>query len=216
MIRIAIVDDQPLLRAGFSMIVQSEEDLELVGEASTGIEAIELAARTRPDVMLMDIRMPDLDGIKATERIVTEPNPPAILVLTTFDSDEYVYGALRAGASGFLLKDAPADDLIHAIRVIAKGEGLLAPSITRRLINDFATRSETKTHPGIAELTEREIEVLLLMSKGMSNSEIAESLYLGETTIKTHVGRILLKLSVRDRVQAVVAAYECGLVQPGS
>lgn len=215
MIRVAIVDDQPLLLAGFTMILQSEPDIEIVGDASTGLEAIKLASDQRPDVMLMDIRMPDLDGIAATERIMTQPEAPAILVLTTFDSDEYVYGSLRAGASGFLLKDTPADELIAAIRIVAEGEALLAPSITRRLIADFASRHEAKAHPGMNDLTERETEVLLHMAKGMSNQEIADALFLGETTVKTHVGRVLMKLAVRDRVQAVVAAYESGLVQPG-
>ena len=215
MISVVIVDDQPLLRAGFSMILQSVDDLELVGEASNGREAIALVAAQQPDVVLMDIRMPELDGVEATRRITEVPNAPAVLMLTTFDLDEYVYASLRAGASGFLLKDAPGDDLLDAIRVVANGDALIAPSVTRRLINDFVAAPVASANPGLAELTDRENDVLLLMARGLSNSEIATELILGETTIKTHVGRILMKLGARDRVQAVIAAYEAGVISPG-
>ena len=215
MISVVIVDDQPLLRAGFSMILQSVDDLELVGEASNGREAIALVAAQQPDVVLMDIRMPELDGVEATRRITEVPNAPAVLMLTTFDLDEYVYASLRAGASGFLLKDAPGDDLLDAIRVVANGDALIAPSVTRRLINDFVAAPVASTNPGLAKLTDRENDVLLLMARGLSNSEIATELILGETTIKTHVGRILMKLGARDRVQAVIAAYEAGVISPG-
>ncbi len=215
MISVVIVDDQPLLRAGFSMILQSVDDLELVGEASNGREAIEMVAAQQPDVVLMDIRMPELDGVEATRRITAVPNAPAVLMLTTFDLDEYVYASLRAGASGFLLKDAPGDDLLDAIRVVANGDALIAPSVTRRLINDFVAAPVASTNPGLTELTDRENDVLLLMARGLSNSEIATELILGETTIKTHVGRILMKLGARDRVQAVIAAYEAGVISPG-
>ncbi len=214
-IRVLVVDDQPLVRAGFGMILQSEDDLELVGEGATGREAIEQVRLLSPDVVLMDIRMPELDGVEATRQICSAPDAPAVLILTTFDLDEYVYASLRAGASGFLLKDAPGDDLLAAIRVVAKGDALIAPSVTKRLIADFAAQSP---NPAVAaafdELTDRENEVLQLMAKGMSNAEIAASLILGETTIKTHVGRILMKLNARDRVQAVIAAYEAGAVEP--
>ncbi len=211
-IRVLVVDDQPLLRAGFGMILQGEDDMDLVGEACDGIEAESLARSLNPDVVLMDIRMPERDGIEATQVLTQFENPPAVLILTTFDLDEYVYAALRAGASGFLLKDAGADELIRAIRVVASGEALLAPTVTRRLIGDFAQRPASVEVVGLDELTDRENEVLQLMAKGLSNGEIAESLILGETTIKTHVGRILMKLGARDRVQAVIAAYEAGIV----
>jgi len=215
-IRVAIVDDQPLLRAGFSMILRSEDGIELVGEAANGIEAIQLVADAAPDVVLMDIRMPEMDGIEATRQIVAGDRPPAVLILTTFDNDEYVYASLQAGASGFLLKDAPPEDLLSAIQVVAGGDALLAPSITRRLITTFASLpAQATTATGLADLTDRENEVLSHMARGLSNSEIAEELYLGETTVKTHVGRILMKLGVRDRVQAVIAAYEAGVVRPG-
>lgn len=215
-IRVLVVDDQPLVRAGFGMILQSEDDLHLVGEAATGVEAIAAVEAHVPDVVLMDIRMPELDGVEATRQIRSVPDSPAVLILTTFDIDEYVYASLRAGASGFLLKDAPADELIDAIRIVARGDALIAPSVTKRLIADFASQSprsaDTTAFDG---LTDRENDVLLLMAKGLSNSEIAEALILGETTIKTHVGRILMKLNARDRVQAVIAAYESGAVTPG-
>lgn len=221
MIRILIVDDQPLLRTGFRMILSAESDLEVVGEAADGRAGVDLARRLRPDVVLMDIRMPIMDGVEATGELAGPDveEPVKVLILTTFDLDEYVFEALRAGASGFLLKDTPAEDLIDAIRVVAAGEALLAPSITRRLLDRFAGRlpSAKATAPNhLADLTEREHEVLLLVSKGLSNAEVAEKLFLSETTVKTHVSRILMKLDLRDRVQAVVFAYESGLVEPGA
>ena len=215
MITVGVVDDQALVRTGFAMILDSEPGVEVVFQAADGREAIELAQRHRADVVLMDIRMPELDGIAAT-REITATTDARILILTTFDLDEYVYAAVRAGASGFLLKDTPPDDLVHAVRVVADGEALLAPSVTRRLIEEFVAGSSALTPtPGLDELTEREQEVLTLMARGWSNAEIARELILGETTVKTHVSRVLLKLDVRDRVQAVVAAYESGLVRPG-
>jgi DNA-binding NarL/FixJ family response regulator len=216
-IRTVVVDDQALVRTGFGMILDSEPDIEVVGEAADGRDGIELCRRHRPDVVLMDIRMPGLDGIEATRTITGDPSVPTrVLILTTFDLDEYVYDALRAGASGFLLKDTPPDDLIAAVRVLAGGEALLAPSVTRRVIEEFAAAGGGyRTLDGLGELTEREVEVLRLMARGLSNVEIAEHLFLGETTVKTHVSRVLTKLGLRDRVQAVVAAYESGLVRPG-
>ena len=220
MIKVLLVDDQALVRAGFRMILEAEEDIEVVGEATDGYGAIDSAKRLGPDVVLMDIRMPGLDGIEATRRIVdaTAEDPVRVLMLTTFDLDEYVYEALRAGASGFLLKDVPAEQLIAGIRVVAEGEALLAPSVTRRLIHEFARAapSAQERPAALEELTPREEEVLKLIARGMSNAEIAENLVVGETTVKTHVARVLMKLGVRDRVQAVVLAYESGLVQPGS
>ena len=217
MIRVLLVDDQPLLRKGFRMVLESEPDLEVAGEAADGVEAIAEAARTRPDVVLMDIRMPNLDGVEATRRIAPESK---VLILTTFDLDEYVYEALRAGASGFLLKDVPPEDLIAAIRVIAAGDAVVAPNITRRLLDRFASSLPTNESPSrlpaLDALTERELEVLTLMGRGLSNGEIATELHLGETTVKTHVGRVLMKLQLRDRVQAVVLADETGLVRPGT
>jgi DNA-binding NarL/FixJ family response regulator len=212
-----VVDDQALVRAGFRMILEAEPDVDVVGEANDGLEAIEVAERARPDVILMDIRMPHLDGVEATARITAQDDPPRVLILTTFDLDEYVFAALRAGASGFLLKDTPAEDLVDAVRVVAAGDALLAPSITRRVIEEFAAQAPPTAAPraDLEQLTEREHEVLVHMARGLSNSEIAAELYLGETTVKTHVGRVLMKLHLRDRVQAVVLAYESGLVQPG-
>jgi DNA-binding NarL/FixJ family response regulator len=217
-IDVVVADDQRLVRAGFRVILEDEPDIRVVGEAPDGRAAVDAVLRTRPDVVLMDIRMPELDGLKAAERILSEPGlDTAVLMLTTFDRDEYVYEALRIGASGFLLKDAPADRLLEAVRVAASGDALLAPSITRRLIGQFAR--VTRPEPGIlpdalSELTERELEVLRLMARGLSNAEIAAELVLGESTIKTHVAHILNKLGLRDRVQAVVLAYETGLVAP--
>ena len=213
---IVIVDDQLLLRAGFRKLLDGEDGLEVVGDAADGQEALDLVERLRPDVVLMDIRMPGLDGLEATRRILTEPDVPPckVVILTTFDVDEHVYEALRAGASGFLLKDVPADQLAHAIRVAAAGEALLAPSVTRRLIAAF-TRPVPPAPapvPGLGELTPRELEVLTLLAEGLSNAEIAARLYVGEATVKTHVARILTKLGVRDRVQAVIAAFRSGLV----
>ena len=220
MIRVLLVDDQALVRAGFRMILEAEEDMQVVGEATDGYGAIDSAKRLDPDGVLMDIRMPGLDGIEATRRILdaTAGDPVRVLMLTTFDLDEYVYEALRAGASGFLLKDVPAEQLIAGIRVVADGEALLAPSVTRRLIHEFAKAapSAQERPKALEELTPREEEVLKLIARGMSNAEIAESLIVGETTVKTHVARVLMKLGVRDRVQAVVLAYESGLVQPGA
>jgi DNA-binding NarL/FixJ family response regulator len=216
-IRVVIADDQQLIRAGFKMILSAEPDIEVVGEANTGSEAVDLTCELRPDVVLMDIRMPDLDGIEATRRILAQGHnpPPSVLILTTFDLDEYVYEALRAGASGFLLKDVPAPQLAAGIRTVGQGDALLAPSITRRLIAEFAaTRNPRTAPPSLDELTPRELEVFRLLATGMSNREIAGELIVSETTIKTHVTRILLKLGVRDRVQAVVVAYETGLVTP--
>jgi DNA-binding NarL/FixJ family response regulator len=199
------------------MILDAEPDIDVVGEAIDGLEAVEVAQRATPDVILMDIRMPRLDGVEATARITAWSDPPRVLILTTFDLDEYVFSALRAGASGFLLKDTPAEDLVDAVRVVAGGDALLAPSITRRVIEEFAAHAPAvpEPRPDLASLTEREHEVLVHMARGLSNSEIAAELYLGETTVKTHVGRVLMKLQLRDRVQAVVLAYESGLVRPG-
>ena len=216
MIRIVIADDQALVRTGFRVILDSEPDLEVVAEASDGRETVELVQTFRPELVLMDIRMPNLDGIEATRRVTALPQPPRVLMLTTFDLDEYVYEALRAGASGFLLKDAGADELLHAVRVVAAGEALLSPSITRRLIADYARRPPASEQPAaLAELTPRELEVLRLLSRGLSNNEIAGELVLGEATVKTHVARIFGKLDLHDRAQAVVLAYETGLVTPG-
>lgn len=218
MIRVMLVDDQGMVRAGFRMILDAEPGITVVGEAADGIEAVEMIDRARPDVVLMDVRMPRMDGIEACERICASDEVTArVMMLTTFDLDDYVHAALRAGASGFMLKDSPAEQLIEGIRVIANGDALLAPSVTQALIDEVTRRpvSQPDAFPGIDELTERELDVVKLMTRGMSNSEIAAELYLGEATIKTHVGRILAKLGVRDRVQAVVAAYESGLVSPG-
>ncbi|HEX2128560.1 MAG TPA: response regulator transcription factor [Solirubrobacterales bacterium] len=219
-IRVLLVDDQALIRAGFRMILDAEEDLEVVGECANGTQAVDSARRLDPDVVLMDIRMPEMDGIEATRRIVgasSDESPVRVLMLTTFDLDEYVYDALRAGASGFLLKDVPADQLVGGIRLVASGEALLAPTVTRRLIAEFARSVPEDRDPpaAIEELTPRELEVLKLIARGMSNAEIADELVVSATTVKTHVARILLKLGLRDRVQAVVTAYEVGLVTPG-
>lgn len=215
MIRVAIADDQPLVRAGLRMILDTEPDLVVVGEATTGREAVDLCAREASDVVLMDVRMPVMDGIEATRLITGADEAPRVLVLTTFDLDEVVYDALRAGASGFLLKDTPEERLTTAIRVVAEGGSLFAPSITTRLIEEFAKRS---TRPGVSldGLTEREAEVLMQVARGLSNTEIALTLFITENTVKTHVARILTKLGLRDRVQAVVLAYESGMVRPGA
>ena len=220
MIRVLIVDDQAMVRAGFRMIVEAEPDITVVGEAADGIDALDVAERSKPDVVLMDVRMPRMDGIETASRLLADRRgeTPRVLMLTTFDLDDYVYPALRAGVSGFMLKDAPAEQLVEAIRVIAAGEALLAPSVTRRLIEDISRRPMRESMAparGLDQLTEREHEVLRLVAKGMSNAEIADQLYLGEATIKTHVGRMLMKLGLRDRVQAVVLAYESGLITPG-
>ncbi len=227
-IRVLVVDDQALVRAGFKMILDAEPGFEVVGEAADGLEAVEAASRLEPDVVLMDVRMPNLDGIAAARRIVesgagstrrllAEDGATAkVVMLTTFDMDEYVYEALRAGASGFLLKDVPPERLLAGIRGVASGEALLAPSVTQRLIETYVGRGPAKAPPRtIEELTTREREVLELLARGLSNAEIAETLVVSETTVKTHVAHVLDKLDLRDRVQAVVFAYECGLVRPG-
>ena len=219
MIRVLLVDDQPLLLTGFRLILASEDDLEVVGEAADGEVAVQQAQALRPDVVLMDIRMPRLDGIEATRRITALPDAPRVLVLTTFDLDEYVVEALRAGASGFLLKDVPADDLVAAVRVVHRGEAIVAPRVTRRLLDRFAEHlpsASPGTPDGLPDLTEREREVLLHVARGLSNAEIAAALVLSETTVKTHVSNVLMKLGLRDRVQAVVLAYESGLVRPAT
>ena len=220
MIRVALVDDQELVRAGFRTLIESAADLEVVGEASDGEEAVRLVREQRPDVVLMDVRMPRVDGIEATKRIhdLPEAENVRVLVLTTFDLDEYVHAALRAGASGFLLKDASPAELLNAVRVIHEGDALLAPSITRRLIEDFAQHSRSEKTPAsvLKALTERELEVLMLVARGLSNAEIAQDLVVSPATVKTHVSRILTKLGARDRAQLVVIAYETGLVSPGA
>jgi DNA-binding NarL/FixJ family response regulator len=216
-IRVLIADDQALMRGGFRMILDAENDIEVVGEAIDGRDAVEQFARLVPDIVVMDVRMPTMDGIEATRRLTTAEGPARVLILTTFDLDEYVFEALRAGASGFLLKDRPPEELVSAVRIVASGDALLAPSVTRRLIEEFAGRPDAPIPAReLADLTEREREVLVLMARGLSNGEIAERLFVAETTVKTHVGRVLQKLDLRDRAQAVVLAYESGLVQPGS
>jgi DNA-binding NarL/FixJ family response regulator len=215
-ISVLVADDQALMRTGFRMILDAQPGIEVVGEAIDGADAVRLFERLRPDVVVMDVRMPTMDGIEATRRLTALDPPARVLILTTFDLDEYVYDALRAGASGFLLKDRPPEELVAAVRVVAAGEALLAPSVTRRLIEEFATRTPSRPRADLAELTEREREVLVLIARGLSNDEIARALFVAETTVKTHVGRVLRKLGLRDRVQAVVLAYESGLVQPGA
>jgi DNA-binding NarL/FixJ family response regulator len=216
-IRVLLVDDQALVRAGFRLILAAEDDVVIAGEASDGHEAIAAARRLRPDVVLMDVQMPRLDGLEATRRLVAEPGlDTRILILTTFERDDYVFEALRAGASGFLLKNASPEELVRAVRVVNAGDALLAPSVTRRVIEDYARRPARPSDDGrLASLTEREREVLRLLATGMSNAELAARLHLGEGTIKTHLSNVLAKLGLRDRVQAVVFAYEHGLVRPG-
>ncbi|MFB6984028.1 response regulator [Streptomyces scopuliridis] len=218
MIRVVLADDQTLVRAGFRSILDSEDDMEVVGEASDGEQAIALARDMRPDVVLMDIRMPGLDGLEATRRILGDPrlNGVRVVILTTFDIDDYVYGALRAGASGFLVKDTEPMELLHGVRVVARGDALIAPAVTRRLIAEFAGRSKRPDpSPRLNALTEREIEVMGLVGAGLSNQEIAQRLVLSPATAKTHVSRIMTKLSVRDRAQLVILAYESGMITPG-
>ncbi len=217
-LRVLIADDQALVSAGFRLILEAEEDIEVVAEAHDGHRAVRLARELRPDVVLMDIRMPGLDGLEAARRVIADAPDGSVhvLMLTTFDLNEYVYEALRIGASGFLLKDVPAEHLAAGIRTVARGEALLAPSITRRLIEEFTQPQAAAPQPptGFDSLTPREVEVFRLMAQGLSNAEIAEQLVLGETTVKTHVARVLMKLNLRDRIQAVVLAYESGIVQP--
>jgi DNA-binding NarL/FixJ family response regulator len=217
MIRVVIADDHALVRGGFRMILEAQPDIEVVGEAGNGLDAVKLARGQAPDVVLMDVRMPELDGIEATRRIMaSSPAGSRVLMLTTFDLDEYVYRAIRAGASGFLLKDVRPAELVHAVRTISCGDTLLSPAITRRLLEEFVRRPPPGERPAaLSQLTERESEVLRLVARGLSNAEIAQQLFLGETTVKTHVTRVLSKLKLRDRVQAVVIAYESGLVRPG-
>jgi DNA-binding NarL/FixJ family response regulator len=218
-LRVAIVDDQQLVRAGFRMILEAEDDLEVVGEAGDGIAAVDLVRRTEPDVVLLDVRMPHRDGIQATRDIVASGSGTRVVILTTFDVDDYVFAALRAGASGFLLKDTPPEDLVAAVRTIAAGDALLSPTVTQRVVTAFVEGvavGEAFTEPDeLASLTEREREVLMLLARGRSNAEVATALFVSETTVKTHVGRILAKLGLRDRVQAVVYAYEHGVVRAG-
>ena len=219
MTRVLVADDQALVRGSFRLLVDTAPDLEVVGEAATGAEAVEIAAREKPDVLLMDIRMPEMDGIEATRRITASGSTAdvRVLILTTFDLDEYVYAALRAGASGFLLKDTPPADLLAAIRIVAAGDALLAPAVTRRLIAEFARRPEPGQRPAgtLEGVTDREREVLILIARGLSNTEIAQALHVTMATAKTHVSRLLAKLGARDRAQLVMVAYETGLVQPG-
>ena len=220
-VSIVLADDQPLLRRGFRMILEAEPDLTVVGEAGNGEEAVELARRHQPDVALMDIRMPGTDGIEATQRITAAGPLPKVLVLTTFDLDEYAFGALRAGASGFLLKDVRPAELVAAIRTVATGDAVVSPRVTRRLLEEYAQvlplapGQRQQQYPKLATLTEREREVLIAVARGMSNTEIAACLFVSEATVKSHVGRILSKLALRDRVQVVVLAYEAGLIRPG-
>ncbi|HEU0336902.1 MAG TPA: response regulator transcription factor [Gaiellaceae bacterium] len=221
-IRVLIVDDQSLVRAGFRMILDAEPGIEVVGEAANGLEGVLAARETAPDIVLMDIRMPEVDGLEATRRLLDGAEGsagPKVLILTTFDLDEYVYEALRAGASGFMLKDTPPERLVEAIRVVAGGDALLSPTITRRVIEEFLRRppaSARVSPPELEELTTRELEMLRYIARGLSNAEIAKEAFVSETTVKTHVARILMKLRLRDRVQAVVFAYETGLVEPGA
>lgn len=217
-VRLLIVDDQELIRIGFRLFLQTQSDLEIVGEAADGHEALTQAAALRPDVVLMDVRMPHMDGVEATSRLTAAGSAPRVLILTTYDLDEYVFGALRAGASGFLLKDAPRERLLEAISVVHAGEALLSPSITRRLIEDYATRTEPLRPPAkaLTELTPRERETLFLVARGLSNPEIAAHMVVTEATVKSHIGSVFTKLHLRDRAQAVVFAYENGLVHPGS
>jgi DNA-binding NarL/FixJ family response regulator len=215
MIRVLIVDDQPLVRSGLRMIVATRDDFLVVGEATQGLEAIEMVKQLSPNVVIIDIQMPVLDGVEATRRITALPNPPKVLVLTTFERDDYLHEALRAGASGFLLKNSPPERLLDALSIVASGDSLVDPAMTRRLIDAMGTRLPTNSAEALKALTDREEEVLRLIAKGFSNAEIAEALFIGESTVKTHVSSILVKLNLRDRVQAVVFAYEHGVTTPG-
>jgi DNA-binding NarL/FixJ family response regulator len=212
-IRVLVADDQSMIRAGFRMLLGGEPDIEVVAEAGTGLEAIHQAARFAPTVILMDIRMPDLDGLQATRRILAADPNARVLILTTFDLDEYIYEALEAGASGFVLKDDPPEQLIQAVRTVAAGDALLSPTVTRRVIRQFTRAPRPEAPPGLAELTAREREIFCLIAEGLSNLEIGERLYISETTVKTHVTHILQKLDLRDRVQAVVLAYRSGVLE---
>jgi DNA-binding NarL/FixJ family response regulator len=216
-IRVVLVDDQALIRTGFKMILETEDDIEVVGEASDGEQAISMTRSVRPDVVLMDVQMPTMDGLEATGRIVRDASISSrIVILTTFERDDYVFEALRAGASGFLLKNAPSEELVHAVRVVAAGDALLAPSVTRKVIEGFIRRPASRSNEvGLRRLTERETEILQLLATGRSNSELAAHLFVGEGTIKTHVSSVLTKLGLRDRMQAVIFAYESGLIEPG-
>ncbi|MGW5121244.1 response regulator [Streptomyces noursei] len=214
-VRVVLADDQPLVRNGLRVLMADAPDIDVVGEAGTGAEAVQLVRDTEPDVAVMDIRMPGMDGIEATGLITAASEATRVLILTTFDDDEYIYGALRAGASGFLVKDMALDDILGAIHVVAAGDALIAPSVTRRLISEFAARPEPAPHPRpVGNITEREREVLTLVGRGMSNSEIAAHLYISVATAKAHIARLLTKLEARDRVQLVITAYEIGLVTP--
>jgi len=216
-IRVVVADDQLLVRAGLKMVLDAEPDIEVVGEAADGEQVLDVARRTQPDVVLMDIRMPVLDGLEAARRLLAREGAPRVLVLTTFDEEEYLYEALRAGTSGFLLKVSPPEQLIGAVRTVAAGNALIDPAVTRRVIAAFGRRVATKPPPAtLQELTARELEVLQLMARGLSNQEIAAELIVGDATVKTHVARVLMKLGLRDRVQAVVFAYEYGIVEPGA
>ena len=216
-VRVVLVDDQALIRTGFKMILETEDDIEVVGEASDGEQAISMTRSVRPDVVLMDVQMPTMDGLEATGHIVRDTNIPSrIVILTTFERDDYVFEALRAGASGFLLKNAPSEELVHAVRVVAAGDALLAPSVTRKVIEGFIRRpAQRGNEVELRRLTERETEILQLLATGKSNSELAAHLFVGEGTIKTHVSSVLTKLGLRDRMQAVIFAYESGLIEPG-
>ncbi|HUC21969.1 MAG TPA: response regulator transcription factor [Streptosporangiaceae bacterium] len=219
MIRVGLADDQELVRSGFAALLAAEEDMQIAGQAANGEEAVWLAARERPDVLLMDVRMPVLDGIEATRRIAGRPELASVhvVILTTFELDEYIFEGLRAGAAGFLLKDTDAAELIRAVRVVAGGDALLSPAVTRRVIAEFSTHARrARPVPGVSELTPREREVVGLIGRGLSNEEIASQLYVSQSTVKTHAGRAMTKLAARDRAQLVVAAYEGGLVQPGA
>jgi DNA-binding NarL/FixJ family response regulator len=211
-IRILLVDDDQLMRAGLRLIIEQTPDLRVDGEAADGRQAVEVARRQRPDVVVMDVRMPVMDGIEATRQITGGPHPPKVLILTTFELDEYVFSALQAGASGFLLKRSPPEQLVEGIRTVAAGEALLSPSVTRRLIEAFSSRPSRRENPRFADMTDREREVLVAIARGLSNEELAEELFISENTVKTHVKRVLTKLGARDRVQAVVMAYEGGLM----